>query len=88
MVTKASGRRFYVAPFAGDHEIPQSQWILVLDGDSLERQPFWFPSATFCTFSLTATVSAAYGRSGSIPQPAMPPPLRSRPNTSTTAVMA
>jgi len=43
MITGERGRRFYVAPFDADKEIPESAWILALDGHNLERQPFWSP---------------------------------------------
>jgi Tol biopolymer transport system component len=38
-----ANRTFYVAPFRGEQEIPESEWIQVLSGDALDRQPFWSP---------------------------------------------
>jgi Tol biopolymer transport system component len=88
MVTSASGCHFYVAPFAGDHEIPQSQWILVLDGDSLERQPFSSPLGDVLYFLSDRDGFRCIWALRLDPQPAMPPALRPRSNTSTTAVIA
>src|SRR5262249_28667316 len=43
MVAGENRRKIYVAPFRPGREIPENEWILVLDGHELERQPFWPP---------------------------------------------
>jgi Tol biopolymer transport system component len=43
MVVSDRQRHFYVAPFRGEKEIPDSEWMLVFSGDNLDRQPFWSP---------------------------------------------
>jgi eukaryotic-like serine/threonine-protein kinase len=43
MITGDRKRRIYVAPFDAARETPESDWIIALDGENLERQPFWPP---------------------------------------------
>ena len=39
--TSATARTMYVAPFRGEREIPEKDWIAVTDGTQLDREPHW-----------------------------------------------
>jgi eukaryotic-like serine/threonine-protein kinase len=43
-------RRTFVAPFRGAVPIPESQWILAIDGQRLERQVSWSPDGGLLYF--------------------------------------
>jgi len=42
-------RRLYLAAFAGE-PVPESQWLLLVDGKDFDRQPVWSPSGDLIYF--------------------------------------
>ncbi|MEP7367338.1 MAG: protein kinase [Acidobacteriota bacterium] len=48
---EGSNRKIYIAPFgAGKAEIPQKDWSVVVEGATLDRQPYWSPSGSMIVF--------------------------------------
>jgi Tol biopolymer transport system component len=51
--TDANTRRVYVAPFRSDSAVPESEWIPITEGKSLDREPRWSPEGNLLYFLST-----------------------------------
>ena len=46
VLSSATTRTIFVAPFDGLSEIPENRWIAITDGKTADREPYWSPDGT------------------------------------------
>jgi Tol biopolymer transport system component len=44
------GRQIFVAPFRGDQAVAEDEWIPIMDGQALDREPKWSPGGNLLYF--------------------------------------